>query len=68
MGKPRTIPKFGIVFAEKVLGILLLSIGIILTYETYTYPTIAGMVGPLFIIIGVILIAFGVILIITKTE
>ena len=67
MSKTSAMPKFGVVFAEKILGILLLSIGIVLTYETYTYPSNAGMAGPVFIIIGVILVAFGAMMLLAKT-
>ena len=67
MSKAGAMPKFGVVFAEKILGILLLSIGIVLTYETYTYPASAGMAGPIFIIVGVILVAFGAIMLLAKT-
>ncbi len=67
MSKTGAMPKFGVVFAEKILGILLLSIGVVLTYETYTYPTNPGMAGPIFIIIGVILVAFGAIMLLAKT-
>jgi hypothetical protein len=63
----KTMPKFGVVFAEKVLGILLLAIGIVLTYETYVNSTDAGMAGPIFIVVGVILTAFGIVLILAKT-
>jgi hypothetical protein len=67
MSKPKTMPTFGVVFAEKILGIVLLAVGIILTYETYTNPTDAGMAGPIFVIIGVILVAFGIAMILAKT-
>ena len=63
----KTMPRFGVVFAEKVLGIVLLAIGIILTYETYANPTAAGMAGPVFIVIGVIIVAFGIAMILAKT-
>jgi hypothetical protein len=64
----KTGPTFGVVFAEKVLGIVLFFIGIILTYETYTNQEYAGMAGPIFIIVGVILTAFGIVMILAKTE
>jgi hypothetical protein len=64
----KTRPTFGVAFAEKILGIVLLAIGIILTYETYNNPTVAGVPGPAFIIIGVILVAFGIVMILAKTE
>jgi hypothetical protein len=63
----KTMPNFGVAFAEKVLGILLLAIGIILTYETYANSADAGMAGPIFIMVGVILTAFGIVLILAKT-
>jgi hypothetical protein len=64
----KTRPTFGIVLAEKILGVLLLAIGIILTYETYNNPTVAGMTGPFVLIVGVIMVAFGIIMILAKTE
>jgi hypothetical protein len=59
---------FGVVLAEKILGVALLAVGIILTYETYTNPAIAGLPEPVFLIIGVILVAFGIVMILAKTE
>ena len=64
----KSIPKLGVVFAEKVLGILLFAVGIVLSYETYGNQTVAGTLGSIFLIIGVIMAAFGVILILAKTE
>jgi len=68
MNKTNTMPRFGLVFAEKILGILLLSVGIVLTYETYTYSSSVGILGSIFIIIGVILVALGIVMILAKTE
>jgi hypothetical protein len=62
------MPKFGVVFAEKVLGILLLAIGLVLTYETYGNQSVAGNLGSVFLLVGVVMAAFGVILILAKTE
>ncbi len=64
----KSIPKFGVVFAEKVLGILLFAIGLVLTYETYGNQTVAGNLGSVFLLIGIIMAAFGIILILAKTE
>jgi hypothetical protein len=68
MSETKTMPRFGAVLAEKILGIVLLAVGIILTYETYTNPTDIGMAGPIFVIVGVILVAFGIVMILAKTE
>jgi len=64
----KSMPKFGVVFAEKVLGILLLAIGLVLTYETYGNQSVAGNLGSVFLLVGVVMAAFGVILILAKTE
>ena len=64
----KAIPKFGVVFAEKVLGILLFAIGTVLSYETYGNKAAAGTLGSIFLIIGIIMAAFGIILILAKTE
>ena len=64
----KSIPKFGVVFAEKVLGILLFAIGLVLTYETYGNQTGAGNLGSVFLLIGIVMAAFGIILILAKTE
>ena len=64
----KSIPKFGVVFAEKVLGILLFAIGLVLTYETYGNQTVAGNLGSVFLLIGIVMAAFGIILILAKTE
>ena len=64
----KSVPKFGIVFAEKVLGILLFAIGMVLSYETYGNQTVAGTLGSIFLLIGIVMAAFGIILILAKTE
>jgi hypothetical protein len=64
----KTRPTFGVMLAEKILGVALLAVGIILTYETYSNPTVAGLPEPIFLIIGVIIVAFGIVMILAKTE
>ena len=64
----KSVPKFGVVFAEKVLGILLLAIGLLLSYDTYGNQGAAGTLGSVFLLLGVVMAAFGIILILAKTE
>ena len=64
----KSVPKFGVVFAEKVLGILLLAIGLLQSYDTYGNQGAAGTLGSVFLLLGVVMAAFGIILILAKTE
>ena len=59
---------FGLSFAEKIFGIIIAAIGIILTYYTYTNPDAAGISTQYFLAAGIILIVLGVILVIVKSS
>jgi hypothetical protein len=59
---------FGISFIEKILGLILLIIGIILTYYTFTNKIVAGLAVPYFISAGILIMITGIILLIVKAE
>jgi len=59
---------FGLVFIEKLTGIIIAIIGAALTYYTYTTPNAVGMALGFFIAAGLVLITLGIILTLTKTE
>ena len=67
-GKKEPTMFLGLVFVEKILGFILLIVGIMLAYYTNTYISDLGGIGFLFIMAGVILAALGLIMFIAKTE
>ena len=56
------------VFAEKIFGIVLACLGLILTYNTVTNMAVAGMTGTFSIIGGLIMMLLGIILFISQTS
>jgi len=60
----------GLVVAEKFAGLLILVIGVIMVYVTYSNPPAqpVAVYSGIFIAAGIILIALGVFLILVKGE
>jgi hypothetical protein len=60
----------GVLVIEKVFGFILIIIGAVVTYFTFTSPPVgdAGTFSSLFTIAGIILLVIGVLLVIAKTE
>ena len=50
-----TLP-FGISFAERIIGVVLLIIGGLLAYYTQTHPSAAGAAAPFGLAAGIILV------------
>ncbi len=65
----REVP-VGLVVAEKFAGLLILVIGVIMVYVTYSNPPAqpVAVYSGIFIAAGIILIALGVFLILVKGE
>ena len=59
---------FGVAFAEKIIGIILVVVGAALTYYTYVSTEAAGMSANFFSAAGVILIILGALLVIVETR
>lgn len=59
---------FGLVFLEKILGIIIAVMGALLTYYTYNSPSIPAIASFFFMVAGVILIVVGLLLLIAKTR
>jgi len=59
---------FILVYAEKIIGIILALIGIALTYNTYNNQSAAGWAAGYFTAIGVFLILLGLLMMIVKTK
>lgn len=59
---------FGLTAAEKFFGLILLIIGALTTYFTFTSTQALGAYSGLFGFLGVVIIALGLFLIIAKTE
>ncbi len=57
-----------LVFAEKISGIIIAIIGLLLINFTYTSMNAAGITALFFIAVGVLLIVLGFILLIVKME
>jgi uncharacterized membrane protein len=58
----------GITFFEKVFGMVLIILGIILAYATYTSLAAAGPAAAFSLTAGALLIVLGFVLIIVKTK
>ena len=60
----------GLLAIEKLFGLILIIIGAIVTYFTFTSPPTgdAGTFSNIFIIAGIILLGIGVLLVLAKTE
>jgi hypothetical protein len=59
---------FGVALAEKFFGLLLLIVGALATYFTFTSSQNLGVYTGLFGFLGIILLALGLFLIVAKTE
>jgi hypothetical protein len=53
---------------EKLVGLLLIAIGAITFYATYTNLIAAGVGSALFLIVSLVLVIVGILLVIAQTE
>ncbi len=60
----------GLLLVEKILGIVLIIIGALITYLTATSPPTgdAGIFSSIFIVIGIVILGIGILLLIAKNE
>lgn len=58
----------GLAVAEKILGIIILIIGILLSYNTYTNIEAARLGANIFFATGIALVILGLILIIARAR
>ncbi|RLI36451.1 hypothetical protein DRO55_03515 [Candidatus Bathyarchaeota archaeon] len=58
----------GLILAEKLMGIIILIMGVLLSYYTYENIEAAGVSAVVFIIAGIALIILGIIMLIAKTS
>jgi hypothetical protein len=60
----------GLLVAEKIFGIVLIIMGAIITYLTASSPLTGDtvMFSGIFIIVGIVILAIGIILLIAKNE
>lgn len=58
----------GLVFVEKISGLILMIAGIILAYYTNMYMNDLGGIGLSLVAVGIILSILGLVMIIAKTE
>ncbi len=58
----------GLVFVEKISGLILMIAGIILVYHTNMYMNDLGGIGLSLVAVGIILSILGLVMIIAKTE
>ena len=56
------------IYAERVLGVLLILIGAALTYNTYIDPSAAGLGANYFMSLGVFLILLGLLILTVKMK
>ncbi|MFW6117216.1 MAG: hypothetical protein ACOC6G_01355 [Thermoproteota archaeon] len=60
--------EFGLVLAEKFFGLILLVLGALFTYYTFTSTRALGNFTGFFGVLSILFLGIGVILIIAKTE
>ena len=60
-------PASGLAITEKLTGLLIILMGALVTYTTYQNITSTGPNPGIFITVGVIMIALGFLLLITRT-
>ena len=60
--------RFILIYAERFIGLLLMLIGIVLAYNTYTNWAAAGWGAEYFMAIGVALTLFGILMLIVKLK
>jgi len=58
----------GLTFVEKIFGIIIAIVGLILTYYTYTNIDVAGIAASFSLAAGFMLIILGFILLIARAE
>jgi hypothetical protein len=59
---------FGITLAEKFFGLIIIIIGALATYYTFTSTDVLGGFTGFFGVLSIFLLALGVFLVIAKTE
>ena len=59
---------FGLTIMEKLIGLFIMLIGIIIFYVTYTNISNIGFHPIIFLVAGLILIGLGTVMFIAKTE
>ena len=58
----------GLTIMEKLLGLIIILVGVITFYVTYTNMAIAGPLPILFLAAGFVLIALGIFILIAKAK
>jgi len=59
---------FILVYAERILGIIIALIGAALVYNTYNNPSAAGWGAGYFTVIGIFLLFLGLLMLIVKIK
>jgi hypothetical protein len=58
----------GLTIMEKLVGLIIMLIGIIIFYVTYTNISSIGVHPIIFLVAGLILIGLGIVMVTSKTE
>lgn len=59
---------FGLTFAERFFGLIVLIAGILTTYYTVTSTTVLGAYTPFFVFLCIIVLIIGIVLLTAKIE
>ncbi|MGD8505162.1 MAG: hypothetical protein PVF15_00680 [Candidatus Bathyarchaeota archaeon] len=59
---------FGLAIMEKLIGFVIMLIGILIFYVAYTNINNIGSYPSIFLVAGLILIGLGIVMIVAKTE
>jgi len=60
--------EFILTYAERIIGVILVLIGVALTYNTYNNQSAAGWAAGYFTVIGIILVFLGLLTLIVKLK
>jgi len=66
LSKERRSTALSLIFAEKISGLILLIVGVILAYNSNTKDL--GALGAFFIMVGAVLAFLGILMIVAKSD
>lgn len=68
MSKERKTAALSLIFAEKISGLILLIVGVVLAYNSNMYMKDLGALGAFSIIVGAVLAFLGILMILAKSD
>jgi hypothetical protein len=68
LSKERRSTALSLIFAEKISGLILLIVGVILAYNSNMHMKDLGALGAFFIMVGAVLAFLGILMIVAKSD